>query len=67
MKTKIRPLQERIDEAVETITRDALIEALEQSGNNVSAAAAMLGISRFTAYRMLRRVGLEFSRELTEK
>ena len=64
---KIRPLREVIDEAVQAATKTALLDALKRCDNNVTEAAALLGISRYTCYRMMRRCGLEFSREVTEK
>jgi DNA-binding NtrC family response regulator len=58
---KIMPLRELIDEAVQTATKAALPEALAQTGNHVTEGAQLLKISRYAAYRVMRRCGLEFS------
>lgn len=44
--------------ALDAARRTALIEALEASNGNVSAAARRLGIARSTFYRLARRLGM---------
>jgi len=41
-----------------SLTAEAIQEALKQCGNNRTAAAAMLGVSRITLYRNMKRFGL---------
>jgi transcriptional regulator of acetoin/glycerol metabolism len=48
--------------AMEQVELDAMMTALEQSGNNRTKAAAALGISRATLYRRLKAYGLELER-----
>ena len=43
---------------LEEIERDAIAEALERSGGNLSEAVRQLGIGRTTLYRKLKRYGL---------
>jgi transcriptional regulator of acetoin/glycerol metabolism len=47
---------------MEQVELDAMMTALEQSGNNRTKAAAALGISRATLYRRLKAYGLELER-----
>lgn len=44
---------------LESLERDAIVAALEQSGGNRSVAADSLGMGRTTLYRKLRSVGIE--------
>jgi transcriptional regulator of acetoin/glycerol metabolism len=44
---------------LESLERDAIITALEQSGGNRSVAAESLGMGRTTLYRKLRALGIE--------
>ena len=43
------------------VERQALVHALEASGNNVSEAARALGLNRATLYRKLKKYGLRVS------
>lgn len=43
---------------LETVERQTIIRAMERSGNNVSRAANLLGVSRFVLYRKLEKLGL---------
>ena len=47
---------------METVERDAIVQALRECGGNRVRAAALLGISRSTLYRRLREFKLETSR-----
>lgn len=44
---------------LESLERDAIVAALEQSGGNRSVAADSLGMGRTTLYRKLRSLGIE--------
>ncbi|MET4137487.1 helix-turn-helix domain-containing protein [Pseudarthrobacter sp. PvP090] len=44
---------------LESLERDAIVAALEQSGGNRSVAAEALGMGRTTLYRKLRALGIE--------
>lgn len=44
---------------LESLERDAIVAALEQSGGNRSVAAESLGMGRTTLYRKLRALGIE--------
>ena len=44
---------------LESLERDAIVEALRECGGNRIQAAAALGMSRSTLYRRLRAFGLE--------
>ena len=44
---------------LEQVERQAVVQALEASGNNVSEAAQALGINRATLYRKLKKYGLQ--------
>jgi transcriptional regulator of acetoin/glycerol metabolism len=46
--------------AVAAAERGAIAEAMERAGGNVEACARLLGMSRATLYRKIRRHGLEF-------
>jgi len=47
-----------LDEAVTRATKTALLRALRAAGGNCHRAAQLLGISRYTVYRMITRYGL---------
>ncbi len=64
---KRKALKQIAQEAAQAATKAALLKALAECNNNVSEAAKLLGISRCTCYRMMRRCSLEFSREVMEK
>ncbi|HJL44960.1 MAG TPA: helix-turn-helix domain-containing protein, partial [Polyangiaceae bacterium LLY-WYZ-15_(1-7)] len=44
--------------ALQRAEAEALRQALEESGGNVSAAARRLGVARSTLYRMARKLGV---------
>ena len=44
---------------LESLERDAIVAALEQSGGNRSVAAESLGMGRTTLYRKLRALGID--------
>jgi transcriptional regulator with GAF, ATPase, and Fis domain len=52
------PSQLSLDEAVNRATKTALLRALREAGGNCHRAAQLLGISRYTVYRMITRYGL---------
>jgi len=64
---KQKTLKRIAEEAAQPAIKAALLDELAKCDNKLTEAAALLGISRYTAYRMMRRCGLEFTRELTEK
>ncbi len=47
-----------LDDAVNHATKSALLRALHETGGNCFRAAQLLGISRYTVYRMITRYGL---------
>jgi transcriptional regulator of acetoin/glycerol metabolism len=49
---------EVLPEVGNAIDRSRLIQAYQQAGGNISAAARLLGIHRATFYRHLQRLGL---------
>ena len=49
---------------METVERDAIVQALRECGGNRVRAAALLGISRSTLYRRLREFRLEPARTI---
>ena len=44
------------------IDRDAVVTALRQTGHNVTAAAAAIGVSRVTFYRLLQKLDIPIDR-----
>jgi transcriptional regulator with GAF, ATPase, and Fis domain len=47
-----------LDQAVNEAAKDALVRALHRSEGNCIRAARLLGVSRYTVYRMISRFGL---------
>ncbi len=47
-----------LDAAVERASRDALTQALRATSGNCVRAAELLGVSRYTVYRMINRYGV---------
>jgi transcriptional regulator with GAF, ATPase, and Fis domain len=47
-----------LDQAVNDAAKDALVRALQRSDGNCIRAARLLGVSRYTVYRMISRFGL---------
>ncbi len=50
---------QKLPDLIESQTRKSLTEALAKTKGNVSRAAALLGVSRYTVHRMIRRFGLK--------
>ncbi len=48
----------RVSPALVEVERQAMAQALEASGNNITQAARALGINRVTLHRKLKRYGL---------
>jgi DNA-binding NtrC family response regulator len=44
-----------------TAERDAILQAVQESGFNMTRAAQLLGVARATLYRMLQRNGIELA------
>ena len=53
------PILFNLKQVREKAERDAIIYALEHSGNNMSKAAKLLGISRPTLYDLIEKLGIE--------
>ncbi len=49
--------------AIHRASRNALVRALEAAGGNCYRAATLLGVSRYTVYRMLNRYGMAEGRQ----
>lgn len=52
-------LKELVDDTVEMVERELISTALDMTGNNRTAAAELLGISRQSLYTKLERYGLD--------
>jgi len=50
---------QKLPDLIEAQTKESLLEALAKTQGNVSKAAALLGISRYTVHRLIRRFGLK--------
>ena len=50
---------QKLPDMIEAQTRKALTEALAKTQGNVSKAATLLGVSRYTVHRMIHRFGLK--------
>jgi DNA-binding NtrC family response regulator len=56
-----RPLEGALlslDAAIESASKTALVRALREAGGNCHRAAQLLGVSRYTVYRMIARYGM---------
>jgi two-component system, NtrC family, response regulator len=47
-----------LDEVISRASKTALLRALRETGGNCHRAAQLLGVSRYTVYRMIARYGL---------
>jgi DNA-binding NtrC family response regulator len=47
-----------LDSAIERASKNALTQALQESAGNCVRAAELLGVSRYTVYRMINRYGV---------
>ncbi len=52
------PVTQTLDSAIERASKDALTQALHASAGNCVRAAELLGVSRYTVYRMINRYGV---------
>lgn len=50
---------EHLHLALDRLSREKIIEAMERFDNNKSEVAEALGVSRYGLYHMLRRLGLD--------
>jgi arginine utilization regulatory protein len=57
-----QPARFSLDEVINKASKTALMRALREAGGNCHRAAQLLGVSRFTVYRMIARYGLAPSR-----
>ena len=57
-----RPSGFSLDGAIRAASKDALLRALDATHGNCHRAADLLGVSRYTVYRMLTRYGLSDAR-----
>jgi transcriptional regulator with GAF, ATPase, and Fis domain len=55
----VRPLREMVDQAVRTVERQAILDALDQAGGSPTKAAALLGISRASIYNKLKEYQIQ--------
>ena len=53
-----QPVRFSLDEVINKASRTALLRALREAGGNCHRAAQLLGVSRYTVYRMIARYGL---------
>ena len=56
------PARFALDEVINKASKTALLRALREAGGNCHRAAQLLGVSRYTVYRMIARYGLAPSR-----
>jgi transcriptional regulator with GAF, ATPase, and Fis domain len=52
------PVMQSLDSAIDRAARDALTRALNATAGNCVRAAELLGVSRYTVYRMINRYGV---------
>jgi DNA-binding NtrC family response regulator len=52
------PVMQSLDSAVEHASKNALTRALDATSGNCVRAAELLGVSRYTVYRMINRYGV---------
>ncbi len=57
-----QPARFSLDEVINKASKTALLRALRETGGNCHRAAQLLGVSRYTVYRMIARYGLAPSR-----
>jgi two-component system response regulator AtoC len=57
-----QPARFSLDEVINKASKTALLRALREAGGNCHRAAQLLGVSRYTVYRMIARYGLAPSR-----
>jgi len=57
-----QPARFALDEVISKASKTALLRALREAGGNCHRAAQLLGVSRYTVYRMIARYGLAPSR-----
>jgi transcriptional regulator of acetoin/glycerol metabolism len=60
--TAAQPARFSLDEVINKASKTALLRALREAGGNCHRAAQLLGVSRYTVYRMIARYGLAPSR-----
>jgi len=53
-----QPSRFSLDEVINKASKTALMRALRETGGNCHRAAQLLGVSRYTVYRMITRYGL---------
>lgn len=61
--TPDRPARFSLDDVINRASKTALLRALRETGGNCHRAAKLLGVSRYTVYRMIARYGLAPSRQ----
>lgn len=60
----VRPEQTDLAQSVSLKEKELIIDALNRTGMNLSAAARLLGISRSSLYGKIRRLGIEIGKEV---
>jgi transcriptional regulator with GAF, ATPase, and Fis domain len=58
----VHPARFSLDDVINKASKTALLHALRETGGNCHRAAQLLGVSRYTVYRMIARYGLAPSR-----
>ncbi|HVC45229.1 MAG TPA: helix-turn-helix domain-containing protein, partial [Candidatus Binataceae bacterium] len=58
----MQPARFSLDDVINKASKTALLRALREAGGNCHRAAQLLGVSRYTVYRMIARYGLAPSR-----